>query len=75
MSYAAGLKAAECARRILQSPRDASISGVSPLETGEDLHDYVFADRPRASEVYTGCLRRHLRAFSDSIDRADTPNP
>ena len=63
------------ARYIAKPPR-CLYKGRVVARTGEDLHDYVlFADRVLASEAHAGCLRRPLRAFSDSIDRADTPIP
>ena len=58
----------------LQNRADAFIKRLVVARTGEDLHDYVlFADRILAPEAHAGCQRRPLRAFSDSIDRADTP--
>ena len=62
-------------RYIAKSPR-CIYKPLVVARTGEDLHDYVlFADRILASEAHAGCLCRLLRAFSDSIDRADIPIP
>jgi hypothetical protein len=62
-------------RYIAKSPR-CIYKPLVVARTGEDLHDYVlFADRILASEAHAGCLCRLLRAFSDSIDRADIPVP
>jgi hypothetical protein len=44
--------------------------------TREDMHGYdLFADRILASEARAGCRHRPLEAFSDSVDRANTPDP
>ena len=62
-------------RYIAKSPR-CIYKPLVVARTGEDLHDYVlFADGILASEAHSGCLCRLLRAFSDSIDRADIPIP